>query len=283
MAHDHPSVTIIVPAHNEVRGLARLLPALLAEADPGEFRILVVCNGCTDDSAECARQFGPDVEVIELAAASKAAALEAGTALVSDFPVVFIDADVLINSSAVRALASFLERPGMLAAAPKRKLDRTAVSRPAAWYYDVWERLPQVRTGLFGRGVIAMSEKGLRRVSSLPQFISDDLAYSEAFEPSERGVATDAEVTVWPARTWRALLNRRIRVVQGTREYADQAKHPSTASTSAGTLLSIVRSEPSMLFRLPLFVGTALIARAILTVRGRGRREWARDETSRTA
>jgi glycosyltransferase involved in cell wall biosynthesis len=283
MAHDHPRVTIVVPAHNEERGLARLLPALLGDAEPGEFRVIVVCNGCTDASAARAREFGPDVDVIELEIASKAAALEVGIAQISDFPAVFVDADVLLDTRGVRAMAEFLGTPGTLATAPERDLDRTGVSRIARSYYDVWERLPQVRAGLFGRGVIAMNELGLERVRALPRFISDDLAYSESFSPAERGITTDALVTVWPARTWRALLHRRIRVVEGSREYSEREKDSGEASTGAGDLIRIMRAEPAMTLRMPVFVGTAIAARVALAVRGRRQREWLRDETSRTA
>lgn len=49
------------------------------------------------------------------------------------------------------------------------------------WYYDVWQRLPQVREGLFGRGMIVLSPEGHERVRALPQVMSDDLAMSESF------------------------------------------------------------------------------------------------------
>jgi glycosyltransferase involved in cell wall biosynthesis len=278
-----PSATVVVPAHNEESGLRRLLPRLLKAAQPGEFKILVMCNGCTDGSAEEARRYGPDVEVIELSQPSKAAALAEGRARVAHFPVVFVDADVALDTSALRALVASVAQNGALAAAPERTLEKAGVSRLAGWYYDIWERLPTVRSGLFGRGVIALSEEGFRRVSGLPRFMSDDLAFSEAFEPSERRVVPEAVVSVWPARTWRSLLNRRIRVVRGTRELNAAGGLTPAASTHLGDLIGIVREEPWTVTRIPLFLATTVIARA----RERQRRPyepvWARDETSRTS
>jgi hypothetical protein len=152
----------------------------------------------------------------------------------------------------------------------------------AGWYYDVWERLPQVRAGLFGRGVIVLSEEGFQRVRKLPRYISDDLAYSEAFGPSERGIAADAVVTVWPARTWRSLLKRRIRVVQGNRELGTAGAVSDSATTSLGDLAALGRSEPRLILRIPVFLATAVIARIGERTRRGDRSTWQRDETSRT-
>lgn len=281
MAQVSPSVTIVVPAHNEEFALGRLLAALLADSADGEFAIIVVCNGCSDDTVSVARSFEPGVVVVELEIPSKPAALQSGAALAEAFPIVFLDADVVIDAGSVRALVNKLDDPGLLAAGPTRRLDRDGVSVVAGWYYDVWERLPQVRTGLFGRGVIALSEIGYRRVFTLPHFISDDLAVSETFRPDERTIVSGATVTVWPARRWRALLARRIRVTHGNRELARTGRVSASASTRPGDLYRIVRREPVLALRIPVFVGTAVIARLLERVDRSAAGTWHRDETSR--
>ncbi|MGW3138555.1 glycosyltransferase, partial [Streptomyces sp. NPDC001139] len=57
--------SIVIPAHNEAPVLGRLLDALLADSlsadDPD---IVVVCNGCTDDTASVAAARGPRVRVV---------------------------------------------------------------------------------------------------------------------------------------------------------------------------------------------------------------------------
>lgn len=281
MAQVSPSVTIVVPAHNEEFALARLLTALLDGTASGEFAIIVVCNGCTDNTAGIARSYEPGVVVVELAVASKPAALHAGASAAPAFPIVFVDADVVIEAAGVRALAARLQEPAVLAAGPTRHLDRQGVSAVAGWYYDVWERLPQVRSGLFGRGVIALSEAGYRRIAGLPHVVSDDLAVSESFRPEERVIVPGASVTVWPARRWRALLARRIRVAQGNRQLAGTGLVSPSASTRPGDLWRIVRRTPSMALKMPVFLATAVLARLVDRVRRPAPGAWLRDETSR--
>jgi glycosyltransferase involved in cell wall biosynthesis len=78
--------SIVIPAHNESRVIERCLTSILTDARPNEFEIVVVCNGCTDDTAERARGFGDRVRVIETPIGSKIHALNLGDQHVSRFP-----------------------------------------------------------------------------------------------------------------------------------------------------------------------------------------------------
>ncbi len=85
-----------------------------------------------------ARGFEPAVQVYEIAEASKAAALRLGNARAAGFPRVYLDSDVEIDAISIGRLEQALERSGVLAAGPRRVIDRHGVSVPARWYYDVW-------------------------------------------------------------------------------------------------------------------------------------------------
>jgi len=157
---------------------------------------------------------------------------------------------------------------------------------PVRWYWDVWSRLPEVRQGLFGRGVVAVSEAGYRRIAALPPVFADDLAMSLAFSAAERAVVDDARVRVHPPRTFGDLMRIRIRAAAGVAQVEQTAgAPPSTARTRPSDLVAIVAGEPFLAPRVGLFV---LVAGLVRWRAGRAHRagrgaRWLRDESSRRA
>lgn len=277
-------VSVVIPAHNEERLLPLLLTALTSGPGRAELDIVVVCNGCTDGTAEAAGRFSPPVRVDEVAAASKASALRRGDELARDFPRAYIDADVVIDRSSVLLLRDALADGSVLACGPRRLLDLTGAAPLVRWYYDVWQRLPQVEQGLFGRGVIMVSAEGYERLRQLPQVMSDDLAMSEAFSAKERRVVPDAVVVVRPPRTARDLLRRRVRVVTGNAQVDEQGLRNSESRTSVRGLLSMVSRSPGLVLKLPAFVVITLLARLLSrpAVRTQDFSTWHRDDSSRS-
>ncbi|MEJ2579878.1 MAG: hypothetical protein P8Z68_12430, partial [Kineosporiaceae bacterium] len=235
-------------------------------------------------TADLAGQF-PGVRVLTTPEASKAGALRLGDeAAGADFPRIYVDADVELGSADVHALVAALERPGVLAAAPAREIPRGGAPWTVRWYYDVWERLPAVRRGVFGRGVIALSAAGFTRVSALPAVLADDLAMSSTFTDTERVVVPDATVVVHPPRTWADLLRRRVRAVTGTAQvYTGDAAPTTDSRTRRGDLVDLLRREPGLAPKLAVFLVVTVIARrraARVVARG-DFTTWLRDDSSR--
>lgn len=274
--------SVVIPAHDEERGIARNLTALLDGSAPLD--VLVVCNGCTDRTAEIARRFEPHVRVIEISEASKSAAVRAGNAATDVLPRLHLDADVALSGADALRLIEALDRPGVLATAPRRVIPRDGCSPFVRWYYDVWEQLPQVATGLFGRGAFALSRAAQERVSALPTVMSDDLAASDAFSDSERLVVESATVTVWPPRTLEDLLRRRVRVVTGNTQASEVGVRRDDSATRVSTLAHLARKRPTMIPRIGVFAGVTVIARlqARKAVRSGDFTSWRRDESSRS-
>ena len=54
------SISVVIAAHNEEDVLGRCLDALLRGSRPTELEIVVVCNGCTDRTADVARGYGDE-------------------------------------------------------------------------------------------------------------------------------------------------------------------------------------------------------------------------------
>jgi hypothetical protein len=197
---------------------------------------------------------------------------------------VYVDADVELGADDIRALAAALSRPGILAVAPRLDLALAGVPWLLRWYWDIWSRLPEVRRGLFGRGVLAVSETGYKRIAGLPPVIADDLVASLAFTPAERAIADDARVIVHPPRTFRDLIRIRVRAATGTAqvEQTDGAP-PSTARTRPSDILAVVWKEPVLAVRAVLFLLVAVAVRVMARRQNRTGRSlaWLRDESSR--
>jgi glycosyltransferase involved in cell wall biosynthesis len=113
-----PAGSVVIPAHNEQSVIADCLAPLAALAAKGVLEIVVVCNGCTDSTAEVAGSFA-GVRVVELAIGSKPAALRAGDRAVSALPRIYLDADVVLPPDAARRVLVRLTGSGTPASRPR--------------------------------------------------------------------------------------------------------------------------------------------------------------------
>ena len=180
-------ISVIIPAHDEELVIARGLEAIVNASDGDELELIVVCNGCQDETARRARAVGAPVRVIETEVASKVHALNLGDSAARGFPRIYMDADVEMSAQSVRDLASALTDGRWLAAAPRVEtlfLPQTDWSVRA--YYRFWMALPFVQEGMMAAGVYAVSERGRERWDVLPEVIADDGYFRLLFGPQER-------------------------------------------------------------------------------------------------
>ncbi|MDT0188246.1 glycosyltransferase [Microbacterium sp. ARD31] len=276
--------SVIIPAHNEAATIGRNLLALRQGTGASDLDVVVVCNGCTDQTAEVARRADPLARVIEIQQPSKAEAVRVGNTATDVFPRVHLDADIELSGTAVMQLLEPITRDHVLATAPRRDVPKASCSRWVRWYYDVWESLPQVESGLFGRGVVVLSEQAQARVAALPRMMSDDLGMSDSFSGDERRVVPGAVAVIHPPRTLRDLVRRRIRIATGNTQAARLGVRRPASRTSTRTLLGLAVSRPGLALRLPVFLGVHVAARlgARRAVRSGDFTTWQRDESSRS-
>jgi cellulose synthase/poly-beta-1,6-N-acetylglucosamine synthase-like glycosyltransferase len=111
-----PSVSVILPVHNEAERIEAKLRNLLALDYPRDkMQIIVVGDACTDDTLErAARVGGALVETLSLSVrAGKAAALNAGLERAAGDIVVFTDAAIMLERPALRFLAARFADPNV--------------------------------------------------------------------------------------------------------------------------------------------------------------------------
>ena len=108
-----PSVTVLIPAHNEEGVIVQTVTSVLASDHP-EIHVIVVNDGSTDDTGILLdMHFGDDprVEIIHQVNHGKAAALNHAMSLAQTEIVVTIDADTEIESDAIRQLLRHFSDP----------------------------------------------------------------------------------------------------------------------------------------------------------------------------
>ena len=277
-------ISVVVPAHNENSVIARTLSTWMNDLSSHDISVVVVCNGCTDDTANVARRFGPMARVIETPVAGKTHALNLGDQASSSFPRIYVDADVVISVDFLRTLASRLERGDVLAVAPTPEIDRKACPWLVRKYFDVRSKLPSSREGIGGSGVYALSEAGRRRFDEFPQVIADDTYVRLQFKPQERETMTTVKSTVFPPRTIRQLIAVRTRAHAGTGEIARQFPELSVnrGETNNRALLELFKVPP-LWPALLIYCLVNILARARAAVHSTQASVWLRDDTSRLA
>jgi glycosyltransferase involved in cell wall biosynthesis len=276
-------ISVIIPAHNESSVIARILKAMTGGAQPGELDLIVVCNGCTDDTAAVARRFRPPVRVIETDIASKTHALNLGDEAAQGFPRIYADADVVITLDSIRRLTRRLKRGDLLAVAPTPNFDLAGCSWAVRACFDIRSRLPSAQEGIGGSGVYALSEAGRGRFRQFPTLTADDGYVRIQFLEEERETIRSASSTVFPPRTLKHLIATKTRAHYGSFELASRFPRlwQNRGESNNRSLIRLFKN-PRLWFKLAIYCLVTTIAkrRAQKRLRG-GTAGWERDKTSR--
>ena len=277
-------ISVIIPAYNEEKVITATLRELIPGVENGELEIIVVCNGCTDNTASVVRSFAPMVQCIETTVASKSNALNRGDELATGFPRFYQDADVILPLDAIRLTSLPLQAESILAAAPQMRMDFQGASWVVRAYYEIWQQLPYVREGMIGTGVYALSEKGRKRFGNFPEVIADDGFIRRLFQSQERTVIDSCFVRVSAPKNLNGLLKIKTRSRLGGYELLK--KFPELIGNEeksyANALLHIL-GNVYLWPKAPVYLLVNILARirAKKHAREHGFIGWERDNSSR--
>jgi glycosyltransferase involved in cell wall biosynthesis len=255
-------ISVVIPAHNESSVISRTLQAMTSGSQPNELDIIVVCNGCSDDTAQIARSVDPSVRVIETPLGNKTNALNLGDQLARAFPRIYSDADVVIALDAIRALAARLEKGDVLAVAPRPSFDFTGCSLVVRAFYDIKLRLPSQNEGIGGSGVYALSKIGRSRFGQFPNVAADDGYVRIQFKPDERETLALVSSIVFPPRRLKPLIAVRTRVYFGNLQLSRlfPGLFENRGDTNYVKLIKLIRF-PFLWPKLLVYIYVNLIAR----------------------
>jgi glycosyltransferase involved in cell wall biosynthesis len=255
--------SVVIAAHNEGQTIGRCLDALLEGSRDGQLEVVVAANGCDDDTVTQARRTG--VTVVDLPRPGKAAALNAADRRVTDFPRLYLDADMRLTGGDVDRLVAALNPPGgavPLAAAPRREVDTSESPFLVRQYYRILCLHPAYAHSLFGRGAVMLSEQGRRRFGEFPEVLADDFFLDSLFGPEEKVVVPSVVSVVGAPSSTGVLLRRLARVRRGNREL--RVATPTGASArpveGMGWLLAAVRHDARSVPAVLTYVAVTLYA-----------------------
>lgn len=211
-----PICTVLIPAYNEANVIGATLKSLMAESRRNEFEVIVVCNGCSDGTADAARKAATGAKVFELEDASKTRALNAGMAAAVSEKIVFLDADIHVSAMAVRNLIHRLDWSGAVLAYGNARFDVENSSWAVRAFYKAWLQNPYFDQQKMG-GFFAVSTPGLKLLGTLPDTTNDDEYIRRALLHN----ATYADAAPYgikaPRNLW-SLIKVRSRVYRGNKE-----------------------------------------------------------------
>lgn len=282
-----PSGSIVIPACNEAKVIGRLLREIAEPARTGEFEVIVVPNGCTDDTARVARSFA-GVRVEELTDGSKSAALNRGDELATVLPRLYLDADMRVSANTIRELFRALDGAdphAPLAGRPRTRIVSNSSSRTVRAYYRARERSLGTEVALWGGGMYGVSAAGRARFTRFPDTHGDDYWINSLFTAQEK-VWTPGHVDRFVPRTTKELLKTLRRVHRGNAEINNDETlntgvgHHSTTKDTARRLLTTTRS-PRELFDSTAYIAVTVASR--ISARLTSNTAWGRDHSSRSA
>lgn len=262
-------LSVILPAHDEAEWIEACLAALFA-SDPlpegwtGE--VLVVANGCADDTAKRARAMsdatsGWDLAVIERTEGGKPGALSQGDTAARGTIRAYLDADVRVDPPLMAQLVAALDCNVARYASGTPRLTRAHSAFTRA-YGRFWVTLPFVTHGVPGFGLFAMNDSGRARWGAWPEIISDDTFARLSFAPDER-IRVPAGYGWPPVEGLGNLVRVRRRQNRGVDEisrlYPDLAAHDDTPRIGMRGLLRRLLADPAG------FAAYALVSLAVKT------------------
>ena len=198
-----PIASIIIPAYNEELVLDRCLRSILKDARRGEFEIVVVCNGCNDQTAFRASLWS-DLNVYQTSQKSRRNALDRADTISEVFPRIYMSADIVSDTRTMRNISRALSGAGPKVAGCRVQVRTDESSIYVKAFYALWRLHPS-----FQKKQLENELHAVNRASYLNErsHFQDD-AGSEDLDAAEPVFVEDAYIQVEAPKTMRELVEK---------------------------------------------------------------------------
>jgi len=247
-----PKVSILVPAYNEEKTIAKTLRSLLRLNYPKNLiEIIAINDGSTDNTLKIMKKFEKyGVKVIDKPNGGKASALNAGLKIAKGDIIVCMDADSIVSKNALKYTVGYFSDPKVGAVASSLK-----VYRPKTF----WQKMQFVEYiyNIFLRKVLALMDSvfvvpgpfGLYRKSVLKKLggweegnLTEDMELTMRIQKAGYKVETSLNSIVYTKtpETFKRLIKQRIRWYRGflinARKYKELFLNPKYGDLGVYTL-----------------------------------------------
>lgn len=274
-------LSVILPASNEADLIETCLDAVLASTGLSQAEVIVVANGCTDDTCAKAGSYhdrfqarGWRLQVLEVEEGSKIKALNLGDEVATGSTRAYLDADVLISPNLLNDLMGILNVDAARYASGTLLIERpkSLISRA---YARAYAQVPFIQDGVPGAGIFAVNQAGRARWDVFPDIISDDTFVRLQFAPGER-MRVDATYE-WPVVEGAAnLIKVRRRQNRGVDQiralYPHLLVNDDTKPLGLSATLKLLLRDPLACLT---YVGVAVLVRLTRTS-GAAANDWSR-------
>ncbi len=173
----HPAVAIVVPARDEAEGIAASLSSLLAQSYQGRFRVVMVDDNSTDDTAAIARML-PGAERLTVISgkarpagwAGKLWAVHQGVAATGEELVLLTDADIVhdprhLSTLVAKLLSSRVDMVSEMVALRCEALAERALIPAFVYFFALLYPFARVNDGLCATAAAAGGTVLIRRAA----------------------------------------------------------------------------------------------------------------------
>jgi glycosyltransferase involved in cell wall biosynthesis len=278
MSLDEVLPTVIIPAYNEKKVIAKLLTALHCGVVNKSFQVIVACNSTNDGSVEFISEHFPLVTCLDIKQASKTNALNEAEKLNLGFPRIFIDADITISAEAVKILIHYTSQfQDAALVAPRGKINTDSSDFLVRIFYSGWMKTPFYLEHGFGSGIYVLNKKARANFEFFPDIIADDGFIREVVMHEQLHICEVAESTVEAPRNIKDLLNIKIRSKLGNQQLANLGLIRNTNKVTKRFLHKLTLLETLVYFTVN-YIANRGAAKKLKTIE---QYTWQRDESSR--
>jgi len=226
--------SIIIPAYDEEKLIGTRIKNLLEPLATNCNEIIIVCNGCTDATADQARKIinqlanksalDCHIIVVELNIGSKINALNHAVNISKNPISVLLDADIEISSGDCAELVNFMTHNNLLAASPTSEFNYKQANWLNRRFYKI------VSSSTYNKehriaNVIALSAEAKAKLFPLPNVIADDAYIQRMIGKSDYKLLNTIHYTFNCPRTTLAMLKVQSRIIRGNLEL--KSKYPN--------------------------------------------------------